>query len=79
MLAPAMPDWAARATSRRWDAQDKLGVKVALPGLEEPVLWLDTILPLVRISHPYIGPKISPTSECRLNTAIQALQKAVIM
>ncbi len=49
MLAPSMPDRAAGATNRRWDAQDKLGVKVALPGLEEPVLWLDTILPLVRI------------------------------
>lgn len=47
MLAPSKPGQADNITSRRWDAQDKIGIRAALPGLEEPVLWLDTILPLV--------------------------------
>lgn len=48
VVAPSSPDHTDRATSRRWDAHDKIGIKVPLPGLEEPVVWLDTILPLVR-------------------------------
>lgn len=34
-------------SSRRWDIQHKIGIKAALPGLDDPVLWLDTLLPLV--------------------------------
>ena len=47
MLAPSKPGRADIITSRRWDAQDKIGIRAALPGLEEPVLWLDNLLPLV--------------------------------
>ena len=35
--------------SRRWDAKDMIGLKVSFPGMENsnPVLWLDSLLPLV--------------------------------
>ena len=35
--------------SKRWDAKDMIGLKVSFPGMEksDPVIWLDSLLPLV--------------------------------
>ena len=37
--------------SKRWDAKDMIGLKVSFPGMENsnPVIWLDSLLPLVSL------------------------------
>jgi hypothetical protein len=50
VLRPATHEAVDRATSRRWDAQDRLGLRLALSGMEDAVLWLDSLLPLVSLA-----------------------------
>ena len=48
-LGPADADGQGQDISRRWDAKDMIGLKVSFPGMERanPVLWLDSLLPMV--------------------------------
>lgn len=53
VVRPADSEAGQALSRRRWDVQDKIGIKAALPGLEDPVLWLDTLLPLVCLPAPH--------------------------
>ena len=48
-LGPVAADLQGQAISKRWDAEDMIGLKVSFPGMEraDPVLWLDNLLPMV--------------------------------
>ena len=48
-LGPVASEQNGRAISKRWDAKDMIGLKVSFPGMERanPMLWLDSLLPLV--------------------------------
>ena len=50
-LGPVAADLQGQAVSKRWDAKDMIGLKVSFPGMQraDPVLWLDNLLPMVRL------------------------------
>lgn len=60
-LGPVAADLQSQAISKRWDAKDMIGLKVSFPGMEraDPVLWLDNLLPMVRLCCRHVTGTVS--------------------